>query len=181
MNPKNVIRRGLAVVVLTGFASCAKTYTYPGRDGDVYTFTEEENNSLKRGSRATSKKGECCFFLDEETGEVYTGACWLTTICCGFMGLTDDCWELSSLRRFRDKYLLSLPEGQQEVERYFSHAPMVGEYLKGNPKKVFTSYFGIVLPCALLASLRLNSACHSFYRKQILGLSIKAGSQLGPT
>lgn len=61
---------------------------------------------------------ECSHF--ESRG---SSGCFLTTACCQYKGLPDDCYELTTLRRFRDDYLLHTSEGKRLVEEYYRIAP----------------------------------------------------------
>jgi hypothetical protein len=49
--------------------------------------------------------------------------CYLTTACVEARGLPDDCHELTTLRRFRDGYLRSLPGGEALISDYYAMAP----------------------------------------------------------
>lgn len=58
------------------------------------------------------------------------GGCYITTACVEVMGLDDDCYELQTLRKFRDKYMLDSIEKCHKVADYYFHAPKVVENLK---------------------------------------------------
>ena len=49
--------------------------------------------------------------------------CFLTSACVEYMGLPDDCIELSTLREFRDGYLMSTFIGKNLVSEYYKIAP----------------------------------------------------------
>ena len=49
--------------------------------------------------------------------------CYLTTACIEYRGLADDCHELTTLRAFRDDYLLQRPHGAALIEDYYLQAP----------------------------------------------------------
>ncbi len=53
------------------------------------------------------------------------GPCYLTTTCIMAKGLSDNCLELTILRRFRDKVLLPTPEGRKAVKEYYRVAPEI--------------------------------------------------------
>lgn len=61
---------------------------------------------------------ECSHFENQSSG-----GCFLTTACCQYRGLPDDCYELTVLRRFRDGYLLQTDSGKAIVEEYYQIAP----------------------------------------------------------
>jgi len=84
------------------------------------------------------KKGYCRwykqYFWDRDSCSHYEGretsgggGCFLTSACCRYKGLPDDCAELTALRAFRDGYLMQSEEGKQLVEEYYRIAPAIVE------------------------------------------------------
>jgi hypothetical protein len=55
------------------------------------------------------------------------GGCFLTTACCEYKGLPDDCEELTVLRKFRDECV-----PKKLVERYYVIAPNICVKIQGN-------------------------------------------------
>jgi len=49
--------------------------------------------------------------------------CYLTSACVAYTGLPDDCHELTTMRAFRDDFLLTTVPGVALVSRYYRHAP----------------------------------------------------------
>ncbi|MEP1382923.1 MAG: CFI-box-CTERM domain-containing protein [Paraglaciecola sp.] len=85
--------------------------------------------------------------------------CFVTSATCGHIGLTDDCWELTQLRAFRDNYLVTLPNGKSLVDKYYDTAPKLLQVInnKINKSNILQSiYFRDILPSAILAKLKLN-------------------------
>jgi hypothetical protein len=62
-----------------------------------------------------------------ETDVENTGAkgCFLTTACVEARDLPDDCYELRTLRDFRDNYVEDLPGGKRIIEEYYEIAPRI--------------------------------------------------------
>jgi len=50
-------------------------------------------------------------------------SCFLTTACVKYYGLKDNCYQLQTLRKFRDTYLLATAKNKYLVEKYYSVAP----------------------------------------------------------
>ncbi len=100
----------------------------------------------------------------------YTGtgaACFFTTAAVGTLGLSDDCWELTTLRRFRDGPLATTPEGRALTARYYAQAPrlVAGVNTRSDAASIWLgAYWSHVLPCAVLARLGLDSLAVSHYR-----------------
>jgi hypothetical protein len=92
--------------------------------------------------------------------------CFLTTACCGIIGLDDDCFELRSLRAFRDRALPSLPGGRRDVAEYYVLAPVILDAMQrtGSQRVLLRYYVSHILPCAVLARLGLNVATQRLYR-----------------
>lgn len=53
------------------------------------------------------------------------GGCFITTAVCKELQLADDCYELVTLRDFRDSYMLANAEGKELVEEYYATAPSI--------------------------------------------------------
>lgn len=61
--------------------------------------------------------------------------CFITTACVQYYGLNDNCYELTTLRRFRDEYLLSNSSRKQTVLQYYVIAPTIVELLNNSKDK----------------------------------------------
>jgi len=61
--------------------------------------------------------------------------CFITTAVTKTLGLPDDCYELNSLRRFRDEYLAVQPRGEFEIMEYYLTAPGIVEAIDRLPSK----------------------------------------------
>ena len=72
---------------------------------------------------------------DEEQGSSGGGFCFLTTACCAYKGLPDDCTELQTLRRFRDGYLRNRPYGEELISTYYADAPAIVKAINARPDK----------------------------------------------
>jgi len=70
---------------------------------------------------------------DVTTNVENTGAkgCFLTTACVEARNLPDDCYELETLRKFRDDYVKHLPGGKGIIEEYYEIAPRIIEEIEG--------------------------------------------------
>lgn len=54
-----------------------------------------------------------------------SSGCFLTTACCVYKGLPDDCYELQAMRRLRDEYIKKQSYGEQLISDYYSEAPII--------------------------------------------------------
>jgi hypothetical protein len=75
--------------------------------------------------------------------------CFLTTACCDFMGLPDDCDELATLRWFRDNYLVKLPHGKELALLYYQVAPTVVKRINRhwNRDEILAYLYKIIITC----------------------------------
>ncbi len=101
--------------------------------------------------------------------------CLITTACCEVLGLDDDCFELRTLRRYRDEVLSKMPDGALQIAHYYALAPSVLNRLRTmhpNPEGVLLSvYARFVLPAALAAWLGFNGLAYRLYSDMLKALN----------
>jgi hypothetical protein len=99
--------------------------------------------------------------LDKEYGK--DKKCFLTTACVEYYGLPDDCYELTTLRRFRDQYMSNFEEGQKAIHEYYHIAPRIVEMLNLRPDK--STLYSWIYQDLVLRSIELISQgkCHEAY------------------
>lgn len=78
--------------------------------------------------------------------------CFVTTACVKYYGLKDDCYELQTLRHFRDTYLLKSNKGKRMVSKYYQVAPAIVKSMEAdtNNKELFSEIF-----------LQIKAACNA--------------------
>lgn len=74
------------------------------RSCKYYEFSGENSKGLCSWYNAYYYADDSCKHYEEGSSSG-SGWCFLTTACCKYKGLPDDCAELETLRRFRDNYL----------------------------------------------------------------------------
>ncbi len=81
--------------------------------------------------------------------------CFITTACCELLGLGDDCFELRTLRRYRNGVLADMPGGRAAIERYYAEAPSILRRLPAQERtaRLLAVYARFILPCAIAARL----------------------------
>ena len=99
--------------------------------------------------------------------------CFITTACCELLGLGDDCFELRTLRRYRDQVLAKRPGGRVAIERYYELAPSILAQLPDSTRarRLLPIYARYILPSALAASLGLNALAYRLYARMMDELS----------
>lgn len=54
-----------------------------------------------------------------------SSGCFLTTACCDYKGLPDDCYELETMRKLRDTYIAKQSYGKKLIKGYYAEAPLI--------------------------------------------------------
>ncbi|MGE0846025.1 MAG: CFI-box-CTERM domain-containing protein [Flavobacteriaceae bacterium] len=102
--------------------------------------------------------------------------CFLTTACTEAAGLADDCWELATLRRFRDGALAAMPGGAADVARYYETAPAIVARIAGRAdarRELARLYALYVLPSAVTAALGLDRIARRIYTAMMRDLEAR--------
>lgn len=95
-----------------------------------------------------------------------SGFCFLTTAACEFYGKDDNCIELTTLRQFRDNWLLHQNGGEQDILHYYEIAPKLVEAMKNSSDYAETCEIIMnkyILPCVALIQEKRNEECRSKY------------------
>jgi hypothetical protein len=79
-------------------------------------------------------------------------SCFITTACVAARGLPDDCFELQTLRRFRDTYVRAQPDGEALIAQYYALAPAILRRLRARPEA--PAVLAALYPCVAEAARR---------------------------
>lgn len=96
--------------------------------------------------------------------------CFMTTACCEVIGLSDEAWELRSLRQFRDDWLGHQPGGPEDIAAYYRAAPQIIALINAHPlaeKNWLSHYARHILPSALLVQFGFRGAARRRYSKMM--------------
>lgn len=107
--------------------------------------------------------------------------CFLTTACVGLLELEDDCFELRWLREFRDRVLIKLPGGSEDVEHYYRVAPKIVEAIaRGTAprRELARLYAHYILPSAFAARLGLHGQARRLYTAMMRDVAGRFGFDL---
>lgn len=94
------------------------------------------------------------------------GLCFITTAACEFLNKEDDCYELTTLRNFRDHWLAYQPEGENLIKEYYEIAPdIVNNINRSNEKekiyvKIWNEY---LVPCLRFIEEKRFEDCKELY------------------
>lgn len=149
-------------------------------DGTSYTFTFPKAEIVKAyktaqpqftGLLAKAHAGTCLpnhqvtASGSGTSGSAGTYGCFLTTATCEAVGLDDDCWELRTLRRFRDGWLAEQSGGMDDIKAYYAKAPAIVERLRGDRQALLRLYWTRIVPSALAAQIGANRVARAIYSK----------------
>jgi hypothetical protein len=103
--------------------------------------------------------------------------CFLTSACCGAVGLPDDCAELTILRRFRDRVMMATPDGREAVARYYRLAPAILAEIarRGDAGALRRLYFTDILPSVVAARLGFDRLARGLYTRMMRRLLRRYG------
>lgn len=75
--------------------------------------------------------------------------CFLTTACVKYFEKEDDCYELTTLRYYRDNFLKNTTEGQKLIDEYYSVAPKIVKKINesGKAKEYYSYIYRVVEDC----------------------------------
>lgn len=112
-----------------------------------------------------------------KNGTCSSGGCYLTSACVEAFDKLDDCLELTVLRKFRDQYIKSTPEGRNDISHYYVAAPQIVEAIKANEEtsmEVFSQiYDELVLPCVKMIQEGQYAEAYQLYKEYALMLEHK--------
>lgn len=114
------------------------TYQYGMHKGARYEG-EFKDNMFNGKGKFTNETGEIIsgtFINSEFIGtKTSSSACFLTTAMCEILGKDDDCYELQTMRDFRDNYLLKTDNGRELINEYYTKAPKIVDALHNDQRK----------------------------------------------
>ena len=101
-----------------------------------YRFEDEDDtNWCTHYGRYYPYDDTCKGYWIEATDVSGGGGCFLTTACCEYMGLPDNCYELQLMRQFRDEVLTKSYAGITLIKFYYDLAPHIVEAIEKSKKK----------------------------------------------
>lgn len=99
-----------------------------------------------------------------------SGGCYITTAACEYYGKSDDCYELTVLRHFRDEWLMQQSDGIALISKYYENAPNLVEFIRNSPDYgsiCFEIMNKGVNPCIELINSGKYEECQSLYIEMV--------------
>lgn len=143
--------------------------TYKGWSGDYCLKKEDYLNkdTVNTYCDNSLRYRDCPIYNDRSSS---SGGCYLTTACVECKGLADDCYELTTLRQFRDGYLAEQDGGKEEIQEYYKTAPHIVCRIDASEdaKAVYEDiYSNVIEPCVEFISEGNNEEAHRLYKKMV--------------
>ena len=137
-----------------------------------------KKNSWSEKPASVSPYGSCSRFvgtgiISKSKSDYKDGGCFLTTARVHHLGLEDDCYELETLRNFRDNYLKSTDDGKELVSEYYSIAPGIVEKIDNsdNQNQYYDYIYAEIKKCISEIESGSNENAVAIYRKMVETLS----------
>ncbi len=96
--------------------------------------------------------------------------CYITTAVCKSLDKPDDCYELTTLRQYRDEYLLASEGGKLLVEEYYNIAPTIVKRIdkQDNAGDIYRGIWNKYLsPCIRLIEEERKEECREVYSQMV--------------
>ena len=123
-----------------------------------YTFRSNDYYCTKKGGYVNEdvyrrycrdySYSDCPIYKNEESS-----GCYLTSACVFARGLPDNCYELTTLRNYRDTWLARTEGGRQVIQMYYRIAPCIVSAINDSDRRKETYemiYEKMVRPCVEL-------------------------------
>lgn len=110
------------------------------------------------------------------TPQKKSSLCFITTAVCKYLNKTDDCYELTTLRSFRDNWLTNQQDGRQLIDEYYVIAPTIVNAIdSSNDKDIVYMHIwnDYIEPCIKLIELGVYDTCKKLYIQMVNELKEK--------
>jgi hypothetical protein len=105
-----------------------------------------------------------------ESGFERKGLCYITTAVCETRQMSDNCYELTAMRNFRDTYMQQTKERQGRVEEYYSTAPAIVAMInmqQGCEEKYRSIWEKYLRPCIIDIEKNRLKQCEKRYTRMV--------------
>lgn len=110
------------------------------------------------------------------TSQKESSGCFITTAVCQCFGKSDDCYEPTMFRRFRDDWLMKQPDGKALIAEYYATAPAIVSCIDGreHPADIYQQIWQRYLsPCLKHLEQGEYKACKERYIVMVCTLKAK--------
>ena len=141
---------------------------------EEFTYTVHESSTDSPFSMQNKKKEQAK--NNETTSKKKKSGCFITTAVCNSFSKSDDCYELTQFRWFRDHWLAKQSDGTALIREYYTIAPEIVSQinLKKKSKLIYQWIWNTYLKsCLKMIEKRQYSSCKKMYIKMVKELEKK--------
>jgi len=144
-----------------------------------FSRTFPTSTSRSAGSHSSSSsKSSSSSSSSSSSGRKKSGlfGCFITTAVCQYFNKADDCYELTTLRYYRDHWLQAQPDGAHLIQHYYEIAPMIVAQIELSPNKdeIYEHlYHHYIKDCVSLIEAGQYESCKELYIEMIHSLQTK--------
>lgn len=143
---------------------------YYKRTSDCSTCSQRHNCYVKRVD-GNQRAFDCIGYSQDR--EQSSGGCFLTTVCVEYYNKPDNCYELETLRKFRDTILIKSKE-EELIREYYIFAPSIAARLKEkNSKEDYEYIYSMILNCIECIKKNDNQTAMNIYYEMFLRMKNK--------
>lgn len=138
------------------------------RDPELEAVADQTIKRWNQLEIVTMKVGKSTF--EEINGGFRKRLCYVTTAVCRSLDKPDECYELRTLRNYRDSFLASSPGGEETIREYYNIAPTIVKRIdrQDNADEIYRSIWNEYLnPCIRLIEDEKLEECRELYTKMI--------------
>lgn len=150
-------------------------YMYKNGFGVVQSYTKAEEwyrKAILAGNKYAERElSRMLFTIKEENKQrreqtSSKSSCFITSAVCESFGKSNDCYELTVFREFRDNWLIKQADGKALIREYYRVAPHIVEQIKFSPNareiyiKIWEQY---LRPCLYYIEKGDNLHCKKMY------------------
>ena len=136
-------------------------------------------NYYDRWVEGTDDGYNCPGWREEGSGSSSSssGGCFLTSACVKYLGKSDDCTELQTLRKFRDEYMAKTEDGLRLVKEYYAIAPQIVEKIDASSNKAcyYDGIYATICKCVALIGQNKLDETYQEYKKMVESLQKEFG------
>lgn len=138
---------------------------YEFREGSYYCLKKHDyiNSDVYERYCRSYNYDECPIYLDHDS----SGECYITSACIYAKGLQDNCYELETLREYRDEWLSKQPGGKDLIKNYYAIAPKIVSCIneRENKNRIYNAiYDHMVKPCVELIEQKKYTEAKELYK-----------------
>lgn len=134
------------------------------------------------GSSAPSSGSRPSSSGPKDRNRIGSGGCYITTAVCAYLGKADDCYELTTLRWFRDEWLSGQPGGEASIRKYYETAPKVVDALDAHDERneiYMRIWQDCIRPCIRMIEEGDYESCRVLYERMVWMLESKVLQNAG--